>query len=521
MRSLIIVSVLFLVGCFKFNAVDGSIKCAPDPNRPCPSGYTCNVVTNTCFRGDLSKKKTQGAACGGATDCLPGLFCVDGYCCNAACDGQCQACDLPGQEGSCNTVMSGPVHGSRMPCNDGAGSVCGGSCGGDPNSCTYTKAATVCGSACDGTCDGQGNCSASKAGVCPGGYACGASGCLTRCQSANDCQTYFQCSNNQCTRIPESNCFNGIDDNGDGLIDCADPTCTNGRAVCAPSSATTLGFVADKCPALFSPGTHINQNLIVPTTCSTGCGATISAYCQTDFTADGGGDYCGGGSPGPIFSLGSVYSNSPRCIDQGASGKQILSIKASVSLYASCTATGPGKPDTAYYAASSNFCAGSVSPSMAGCAGGQVCVAAPSNNQAVCTLVTGQQCPSTYPKLAATWYKDGIDDPRTCNCNACTTSGGSCSLPDYRVKNVDGSGTCPVSTSNRVCSGSTGAGHATGCCGWFDHTGGNNYWSNSPNVEGIDVISVPAPTGVTANPTGVANGTATPSANTQVAVCCQ
>lgn len=42
----------------------------------------------------------QGAACGGALDCVNGR-CVDGRCCNSDCTGTCDFCDLPGFEGQC------------------------------------------------------------------------------------------------------------------------------------------------------------------------------------------------------------------------------------------------------------------------------------------------------------------------------------------------------------------------------------------------------------------------------------
>jgi hypothetical protein len=41
-----------------------------------------------------------GAACGEAAECLSGA-CVDGLCCEGACDGLCESCALPGLEGTC------------------------------------------------------------------------------------------------------------------------------------------------------------------------------------------------------------------------------------------------------------------------------------------------------------------------------------------------------------------------------------------------------------------------------------
>jgi MYXO-CTERM domain-containing protein len=69
--------------------------------------------------------------------------CVDGFCCDKDCNGQCQACNLPTLEGTCSTVgiqMPEAVHNGglhpRQPCA-GVGTSCTGLCAGDPMKCTY------------------------------------------------------------------------------------------------------------------------------------------------------------------------------------------------------------------------------------------------------------------------------------------------------------------------------------------------------------------------------------------------
>src|SRR5690606_22545406 len=69
------------------------------------------------------------------------LQCVDGVCCNSACEGQCQACDTPENKGTCVTIGSpseplAPV-GGRPACA-GAGTGCEGFCDGQSaTSCSY------------------------------------------------------------------------------------------------------------------------------------------------------------------------------------------------------------------------------------------------------------------------------------------------------------------------------------------------------------------------------------------------
>jgi hypothetical protein len=185
---------------------------------------------------------------------------VDGYCCNSDCAMSCQACDVSDHLGTCTNVTGAP-HGSRT-CN-GSG-TCGGSCSGSSQSCTYPSSQVICGAACDGTCNGNGGCSSVGSGSCPNGFACGTNMCKTSCSVDQDCQApNFKCTSSpNCVRIPESDCLDGVDNNGDGLIDCADPTCINSRVVCTPSSLGPLGVVSGSdCSTGFTP-TQINQVLM-------------------------------------------------------------------------------------------------------------------------------------------------------------------------------------------------------------------------------------------------------------------
>lgn len=60
-------------------------------------------------------KKARAGQCASSADCGSG-FCVDGLCCDRACGGQCEACDVAGMEGTCTPVVAGPPHASHPSC---------------------------------------------------------------------------------------------------------------------------------------------------------------------------------------------------------------------------------------------------------------------------------------------------------------------------------------------------------------------------------------------------------------------
>jgi hypothetical protein len=50
----------------------------------------------------------NGAGCGTASQCQSG-FCIDGLCCNRACDGPTEVCNLPAQPGTCIALAAAPT----------------------------------------------------------------------------------------------------------------------------------------------------------------------------------------------------------------------------------------------------------------------------------------------------------------------------------------------------------------------------------------------------------------------------
>lgn len=84
-----------------------------DPANECAGALTCNGAGG-CF-------KANGATCASASECQSN-FCVDGVCCNTACTGTCQACNVAGSLGTCANIPNG-----QDPANECAGTlVCNG-----------------------------------------------------------------------------------------------------------------------------------------------------------------------------------------------------------------------------------------------------------------------------------------------------------------------------------------------------------------------------------------------------------
>jgi PKD repeat protein len=128
----------------------------------------------------------NGEACEQAEDCQS-EFCVDGVCCESACDGLCESCHQAVSPGACLPVPADPP--ATEECT-GSG-ACRGYCDGS-GACAYPGSDTACGDPeCGGVCDGAGEC---------GGWAstetvCGLSQCngdsleVHLCDGAGACGT--------------------------------------------------------------------------------------------------------------------------------------------------------------------------------------------------------------------------------------------------------------------------------------------------------------------------------------------
>jgi len=239
---------------------------APHAGRSCGAYATCtagacdtsctsdaNCATDRyCVAGACVPKKDRGVACSAARECQSGA-CTDGLCCDGACTGQCEACDVVGKEGTC-WPATGKPHGARTPCaTDLPDPTCGRICDGvDRTRCNIAATTRACSlNACNAGsethasyCDGLGKC-ADAAKPC-GAYACGTTACLVSCAARTDCAAGYGCKAGKCVA------FEGLGSACTDSSSCADGTfCTDGIccgvAACAAGSACTKTTSGAEC----------------------------------------------------------------------------------------------------------------------------------------------------------------------------------------------------------------------------------------------------------------------------------
>jgi MYXO-CTERM domain-containing protein len=231
--------------------------CANDEDCA-PTAY-CQVATGTCV-----VKNDVGTACSGPSTCKSG-YCVDGLCCNEACGGQCQACDVPTAPGMCSPVVGQP-HGVRDACPAATnGDVCTGrACDGAQStaSCVgYVGAEVPCrDETCingvetfSATCNGAGQCGAqgnTTTKVCQP-YVCKGNACgAAPCSGDNDCAPDFRCDpmKQDCVARNVATCNDHIVTaaNGKDTTDCTPYRCEASgtcKKACALVDDCAAGFV--------------------------------------------------------------------------------------------------------------------------------------------------------------------------------------------------------------------------------------------------------------------------------------
>jgi uncharacterized repeat protein (TIGR01451 family) len=333
-------------------------------NVDCTSGHYCDLGS-----GDCQPLVTQGGSCNADVQCVSG-HCVDGVCCDMACDGQCEACNLTGSEGTCSARTGDPV-GARPACA-GAGATCGGTCDGQlRTACAYPGTSTTCGppSCAAGVatlaalCDGAGACSPAATQSC-GDYVCGATACLGDCTVDAHCAGGRYCSAGICVAQLEpaatcdrdamcasGNCVDGVccDTSCDGQCEACDvsgsegvcspvvgvphggrPACAGGSSVCAGvcdgqvTSACTYPGTETECRAaecsdgVATLGATCDEAGSCPGLQTVSCGqyACGAAACQGDCTADvhcADGNFCAAGVCTAKLLAGQVCGGDNQC----------------------------------------------------------------------------------------------------------------------------------------------------------------------------------------------------------------
>jgi MYXO-CTERM domain-containing protein len=180
-------------GCVEVTGPDACGETCSDESD-CAAGQFCNG-------GVCIEKVVQGGECDPAKvgQCLGGLPCVDGVCCESTCGALCYACSQA-KTGQANGLCRGVLAGDDpdLECTQSPETSCGddGTCNGS-GACRKWDNTTFCGTACQSDnayvkhCNGGGSCiqDSSVATYCSPFKCDLATGtCLTSCVTDADCQ---------------------------------------------------------------------------------------------------------------------------------------------------------------------------------------------------------------------------------------------------------------------------------------------------------------------------------------------
>ncbi len=211
-------------------------------------------------------------------------------------------------------------------------------------------------------------------------------------------------------------CFNGIDDDCDGLADCADPDCFP-VAKCVPA-ATGWGYLTQE-PASGACPTGTTGAPAYGNTNLTGGGCNSSCVCTPGgSSATLTGESC---PDGTLSGDNRGVSNAPGCTNI----EDYLSFNVgAISGSASCGGSGsaaPVSPPTIPTMLDCNPTAATVVGVAGGCTATQACVPI-GTHQCVQMAGENQTCPSPYSG-GANWFPS-FTDGRSCSCSCSAI--GSC-----------------------------------------------------------------------------------------------
>jgi hypothetical protein len=252
---------------------------------------------------------------------------------------------------------------------------------------------------------------------------------------------------------PAENCLNGVDDNGNGLVDCADPQCQVGYgcAVDPETGWTGLFYVqAVTYPASSAPATCPDGKLPAiyyasPSTADcTGCSCTLSgAAC----TAPQVSLYNVGGCQQTAV-LESISATTTACqfisTPNSSSSLQVTALPK-VTSAGTCAADGGALVSPEPWGQEVRLCA---APAGKGCHAGQSCVKDPPSGfqgEACITQVGTGACPSGWTDQSLQLYAGGTDG-RACSPCTCDTSTVSCTGGKYTANASNDCAVAPGTT---------------------------------------------------------------------------
>jgi hypothetical protein len=235
-----------------------------------------------------------------------------------------------------------------------------------------------------------------------------------------------------CVFQSAEDCFNGIDDDCNGLTDCQDPAC-NPTAECVPAAgAFQPGIEAnptDTCPPHFTGGeTAMNSGLSVPTGGCTGCSCNAKTTCSIGVYSYASVNACNADTSLTGGTLvGQLFSDTVTCQadSTGALNAPAFRIGNFTKTDSACTPSGTGAVPATTWNMQKKFCAANAVG--AGCSPGYVCAPKRPALSDHCVRGDGSlTCPAGYTAVGSGWFK-GVTDTRACGACTCgTQTPGAC-----------------------------------------------------------------------------------------------
>ncbi len=279
-------------------------NCAPAVCRMDSCSTRCVLATDCqdgffCDTGTCKLKRNQGQVCTAAIQCATGA-CVDGVCCNNACNGTCEACNLASSVGECRPVPAGQDPAAE--CVGQPASTCGndGTCNG-AGACRQHVAGTVCaGAACSGQtatgariCNGRGTCLPPLSTTDCASFACDGQVCGTTCSGTSGCAPGNTCNGTVCAedglalywKLDEADGTTAADSSGHGFQGTylADPD----RALPSTPVEPPLKFANPRSRAF--TGTQAVQLAAMPEALRPTTELTLAAWYRATAVDTGGG----------------------------------------------------------------------------------------------------------------------------------------------------------------------------------------------------------------------------------------
>lgn len=265
-------------GCATPLQCDGEhASCATcESDKGCAAGFFCAADGSCAPKRAVSDACDLDADCRtkGTCDVCTGGHCVDGFCCESACEGQCQACAATLKQsglenGKCGPALEGTASLRGGACKVEGGCGADGKCSGTGGCRNYAPPTTACGpTTCTNNvvtgalCTGiDATCNEDAKNIPCGAWKCGGSACTSTCASDDDCSAEGYCVATACVPRRKNGlaCTEGRECGSGFCVDgvCCNSTCTGqceacdiagAAGTCAPLTGPPHG-ARPACPA--------------------------------------------------------------------------------------------------------------------------------------------------------------------------------------------------------------------------------------------------------------------------------